>query len=244
MKDIAYKKMDEFSGKHFWYVGRNNILLDFIDIIMDDSIERILDYGCGAGELMSNLNIAHPSKEIHGADISEQAIDFCNSRGHETVLNLNIEEPKENYYDLVLCLDVIEHISDDVDFLYKMRNLLRSGGQLLITVPAYEILWSGEDFVSNHFRRYTKKNLKNKLIKAGFGIDKISYYNFLLFFPVVVVLLTKRIFRPRSMYESDIEDINRIINRILIWIFSSEKWLLRFMTFPFGASIIGIAKKK
>jgi len=244
MQEVAYKKMDEFSDNHFWYVGRNNIILSLIDIIMNDSVERILDYGCGTGELLNNLNIIYPSKEIYGADISELAIDYCSSRGLDTVINLNIDEPKENYYDLVMCLDVIEHISDDVEFLCKMHKLLRSGGKLLITVPAYDILWSGEDYVSKHFRRYTRKILKNKINNAGFRINKISYYNFLLFFPLVIVLVVKRIFRPRSMYESDIVDMNKLTNRILTWIFSSEKWLLRFMTFPFGASIICIAKKK
>jgi len=243
MQEAAYKNMDEYANRHFWYVGREKILLSLIDVMMNDSVERILDYGCGNGELLNSLNEVYSKKEIYGADISEKALNYCMSRGLLNVFDLNSDQPKNNYYDLILCCDVLEHIPDDFGFLKRLNDLLREGGKILITVPAYDFLWSGEDYVSNHYRRYTMKSLKNKISKTGFRIDKISYYNIFLFFPVVLVLITKRIFRPKTMYISDIENVNSYMNNILTWIFASERWLLKSMSFPFGASIITIAKK-
>jgi len=85
---------------------------------------------------------------------------------------------------------------------------------------------------------------KNKIIQAGYKIVKISYFNIFLFIPLVCVLLFKRIFYPKTMYESDLQDINKLTNQILTYIFSSERWLLKLISFPFGASIIAIVKKE
>ncbi len=244
MKEVAYKKMDEYANRYFWYVGREKIILSLVDTIIDDSVDRIIDYGCGTGELINKLNNIYKNVEVFGADISEKALFYCRDNGINNVLNLNIEKPKKNYYDVVLCLDVIEHIENDTDFLNKVYDLLRIGGKLVLTVPAYNFLWSGEDYISNHIRRYTKGEIKNKIIQAGYKIVKISYFNIFLFIPLVCVLLFKRIFYPKTMYESDLQDINKLTNQILTYIFSSERWLLKLISFPFGASIIAIVKKE
>lgn len=243
MKDVAYEKMAEFEDSHFWFVGREQICLSLIDSIMHNSAERILDYGCGTGKLLERLQKTYKEKEIYGADISDKALDYCRKRGASNVFNLKKAEHQANYFDLVTCLDVLEHVREDVDLLIQIRKLIRNEGRLLITVPAYEFLWSGEDYVSSHIRRYTRRMLKRKLSQAGFHISKISYFNTFLFLPLVFVLLTKRIFRPKTMYASDVQDVNSFVNKVFTKIFASERWFLKYISLPFGASIIAIAKK-
>jgi len=233
--------MAEVENSHFWFVGREKICLSLINSIMHNSPGRILDYGCGTGRLLQRLQEIYKKNEIYGADISDKALDYCQRRGTSNVFNLKKVAPWANYFDLVICLDVLEHVRNDVDLLIRIRQLLRNGGRLLITVPAYEFLWSGEDYVSKHIRRYTRRMLRRKLAQAGFRTSKISYFNTFLFLPLVFVLLSKRIFRPTTMYTSDIQDINSFGNKVLAKIFASEEWFLKYVSFPFGASIVALA---
>jgi len=244
MQEIAYKMMKEHAGRHFWYDGREKIILGLLEDIIDNSVERIIDYGCGTGKLISSLTSIYPKKEIHGADISESAIEHCMQSGLTNITNLNINEPKKQYYDLILCCDVLEHILDEEEFLNRLKAMLRTEGKILFTVPAYNILWSGEDYVSKHFRRYTKRRLIKTLARTEMSAIQSSYFNILLFFPLLGVLLMKRVFQPRSMYKTDIGNMNRVANLILAWIFASERWLLKYVSLPFGASIIVVAKTK
>ena len=192
MKDVAYEKTAEFEDVHFWFIGREKICFNLIDsIIYNSSIQRILDYGCGTGNLLKKLQKTYQEKVIYGADISDKALEYCQRKGISNIFNLRETEPQITCFDLVICLDVLEHVDEDVELLIRIKELLRDGGKLLITVPAYEFLWSGEDYVSEHVRRYTRKMLREKLSEAGFHTNKISYFNTLLFLPLVSVLLAK-----------------------------------------------------
>ena len=243
MKKIAYKKMFEFEDKHFWFVAREKICQSLIDdIIYNSSVGRILDYGCGTGKLVEKLQKLYQNKEIYGVDIFNKVLSIAQKRKIANIIDLKKRHPPKNYFDLILCLDVLEHVKDDLALLRHLKTLLRKNGKLLLTVPAYNFLWSGEDYVSNHIRRYTRVKLKKKISQSGFRIKKISYFNTFLFFPLIAVLLTKRIFQPRTMYLSDIQNIPESLNKILTRIFVSEKYFLKFASFPFGASIIVVAE--
>ena len=247
MKDIAYEKMVEFDSNHFWYIGREEIVLSFISNNMNDSIERILDYGCGAGRLVGELQKKYNDKEIVGADSSDKSLGYCRDRGILKLVDLKKRNNFHNDVDMIVCLDVLEHIEDDEELLIKIKTMLRAGkekGLLLITVPAYDFLWSGEDYVSRHFRRYTKRVLYNKLLKVGFEVRRISYFNTLLLLPYVFLLVGKRILLPKTMYQSDFKNVNKYLNKFLAKIFSLEKLFLNNISFPFGASIVVVAKKK
>tara|TARA_Y100000031_G_scaffold21439_1_gene22192 strand:- start:303 stop:1046 length:744 start_codon:yes stop_codon:yes gene_type:complete len=247
MKDIAFEKMFEFDSNHFWYIGREEIALSFISNNMNDSIERILDYGCGTGRLIVELQKKYNDKEIVGADSSDKSLGYCRDRGILKLVDLKKENNFHNDIDMIVCLDVLEHIEDDEEFLIKMKTMLRAEkekGLLLITVPAYDFLWSGEDYVSRHFRRYTKRVLYNKLLKVGFEVRRISYFNTFLLLPYVFLLVGKRILLPKTMYQSDFKNVNKYLNKFLAKIFSFEKLLLNKVSFPFGASIVVVAKKK
>jgi hypothetical protein len=126
--------------------------------------------------------------------------------------------------------------------LQYLSELLNKNGQILITVPAFDFLFSNKDKVLRHYRRYNKKNIK-KIISKYFNITKLSYYNFFLFIPLAIYIICSKIFRVNFIDFVE-KKPNIILNSILFQIFHSEKFLLNFLNFPFGLSLIVLAKKK
>jgi len=147
----------------------------------------------------------------------------------------------EGLFDVITALDVIEHIDDDVGSLKAMHSLLKPDGKIVITVPAYMFLWSSFDEINEHKRRYTRPELREKLIEAGFTIEKISYYNTLLFPAVFIVRMLNIILNRDGA--SDIDMPSKPVNSILGFIFGLEKYLLRAFNLPFGVSVLAVVKK-
>ena len=158
------------------------------------------------------------------------------------LISMGFVTDNKEFFDLILVADVIEHVEDDMAILQYLSELLNKNGQILITVPAFDFLFSNKDKVLRHYRRYTKKNIK-KIISKYFNITKLSYYNFFLFIPIAISIICLKIFRV-SFIDSVEKKPNIILNSILFQIFHSEKFLLNFLNFPFGISLIVLAKKK
>ncbi|MFN3781699.1 MAG: class I SAM-dependent methyltransferase, partial [Candidatus Kapaibacteriota bacterium] len=114
-------------------------------------------------------------------------------------------------------------------------------GKLVVTVPAYQWLWSNHDVLHMHRRRYTKKHLLRVLNQSGFQVIYISYFNFFLFIPAVI----KRFSSKKSNLENQppVDPVSNSVNKVLTKIFLFEKFFLPRVRFPFGLSIIAIAKK-
>ena len=164
------------------------------------------------------------------------------------LLDLSRDQLKKNpfgkKFDFITMLDVIEHIKDDVQYLFMISNWLTDGGILFLTVPAYQWLWSGEDYVSQHVRRYSRKRLEETVLKAGFVIDKISYFNTFLFPTQALVILIKRLFSSKSKTQTNLQEIPEFINSTLQNIMSAESPLLNQMDLPFGGSILCVCRKR
>ena len=145
-------------------------------------------------------------------------------------------------YDYILLADVLEHIKDDDLALKKLKKLLKSGGQILITVPAYNFLFSKKDEALKHFRRYDYGKIKN-LVAKNFKILRITFFNSLLFLPIALITLILKILR--ADYIDNVENTpNKFLNCLLYSIFKSELIFLKYVDFPFGVSIIIIGEKK
>lgn len=248
MQPEAYEINYQYEETHWWFVARREIIVS----VLQASIPRetrpdtprlsILDYGCGTGGLTQTLA---PFGEITGVDESGQAIAFCHKRGMNNVQR--IDSPRDlpsAAYDWVTSFDVLEHVEDDVGLLREFRRALKPGGRLLLTVPALSILWSGEDEVSRHLRRYTKRELIQKLRAGGFEVQKATYFNSLLFPGVLAVRLFNRWFRPSSWNESDIKPVSPFLNTLLCRIFALERHLLRRARLPIGVSLLAVGKKQ
>jgi len=237
-----YRIFFEIQKKHWWFTSKKEIILDTIARYTNLKQESaILDIGCGSGLM---LNALEEIGNTSGMDMSDDAIQFsqeiCKGPIKKGFLPNNVPYP-ENQFDLITALDVIEHIDDDVQSLRTIRSLLTQNGTAIITVPAYMFLWSHFDELNEHKRRYTLPELKDKLKLADLRIEKISYYNTLLF-PIAYMVrkLNNLLGRDGA---SDIDMPGKTVNTILTKIFSSEKSLLRFCNLPFGVSILAVVKK-
>ena len=237
-----YRMFFVVQKKHWWFVTKKEIVLDAIDRYFNQHTGvKVLDIGCGSGLM---LNALEHVGQTFGMDMSDDAISFS-----KEIFNGKVEKGflpdqipyAENYFNLITALDVIEHVDEDVDSLKAIRGHLVADGKDVITVPAYMFLWSKFDEMNEHKRRYTLTELNAKLEQAGFTVEKISYYNTLLFPVVFVVRMLNNLFKRDG--SSDVDMPNAPLNFVLKKIFGLEKYLLRFINLPFGVSILAVVKK-
>ncbi len=226
---------------HWWYRVRRDLIHDLIHAHLDLGRRlSILDVGCGGGALMKELEIYG---NVFGVDFSDTAIDFCKRRNITNVQKSGIEllPFPAGHFDLVLAMDVLEHIPKDDDGVREVFRVLKSGGILIVFVPAFMFLWGITDELSQHYRRYTIAQVSSIVESKGFTVVRKSYFNTFLFIPIAGLRLLVRLFRIKTRDENKIG--GRFINKILYMIFSIERLILRYINMPFGVSCMIVAKK-
>ena len=243
MQQHTYSIMYEVEGKHWWFFGRRKIIEGFVEKICRDIGKRkprILDVGCGTG---ANLQMLSQFGAAEGVDVSSEALEFCRARGLTNVKQGAAETLPHGdaSFDLVTGLDVIEHLDDDVAGLREMRRVLRPGGRALLFVPAFMFLWGVQDDISHHRRRYDLRELKQKVNEAGLSVERVTYANITFFWPILLGRLLMRLTRIRPSSENNINigALNGLLGRIL----GAEGWWLQRMNFPFGVSIVCVARR-
>ena len=244
MEKDSYKTLYQIEDKHWWFVARRNIIYYLIKRIIQPSGEiKILDIGCGTGR---EIDFFESLGEVIGIDKSQDALDFCKQRGLGTkTIQMDARELTfENAtFDLILCLDVLEHIAHPGMALSEAYRVLKPGGYAVFTVPAFMFLWSEHDKKMGHYRRYTIEEFRQSLKKASFDIIKISYFDTFLFPIIFLIRKLKNILKISKGVTSESFVPRGALNYILKYIFESEKYFLRRLRFPLGVSIIAIVKK-
>ncbi len=241
MKSVHYETLYSHEVKHWWYAVRRCLVHNLIRTYTNGSDLAILDIGCGTGALTKELERYGTAT---GIDFSQQAVDFCKSRGVKDVRLGSVEEtgcPPDSF-DAVLCLDVLEHLPDDETGMTEIYRVLKPGGTAIIFVPTFQSLWSVTDNVSQHYRRYRLPILVEKFERLGFTTLRRSYFNTFLFPLIALVRISVRLLGIKM--ESEAETGDGLVNKILFVIFDLERRCLKFMNFPFGVSGMIIAKKK
>jgi len=244
----------EIEERHWWFVARRAIIRSIIEWIAPPGEMRvIIDVGCGTGANIASLAADY---RCAGIDTTEDAIRFARSR-FPGVTYVQGEFPNglDGFLpkvDVLLCMDVIEHIEDDRGFVAKLAERLRPGSHLLLTVPADMTLWSQHDVTNDHFRRYDRQSFER--VWAGLPVAPrlISYFNSRLY-PLVksVRLLSK--FR-RSAYGRDGTDFKMpapVLNRLLQRVFQGETdTLLKAIdhptvgTYRHGVSLLALLRRE
>ncbi|HEV2033372.1 MAG TPA: methyltransferase domain-containing protein [Candidatus Dormibacteraeota bacterium] len=231
---------------HWWFVGRRRILLTILNRYIGAGTQggrRILDVGCGTGTMLIYLA---RFGNAQGVDIDEEAIEYCHARGLTQVSQSAADSlPFSNdTFELVTVLDVIEHIDDDVGVLREVRRVLRPGGRLLVTVPAYMFLWGRQDRVNLHKRRYVAPELRKRLQSAGFEVERLTYLNAFMFPAIAAIRLISRLLPAPAENTSDFAfPAPRPLNAVLSAVFGSERYILSRLNIPFGVSIMALARK-
>ena len=220
---------------HWWFQARKKIIDQIISKAKLKKKNNILDFGSGSGV---NLDILkkYGYVDVHEKNKFARSIIKKNKKVKNVYWNLKL---KRNFYDIILLADVIEHVKKPKILINNLKKFLKKDGQIIITVPAYQFLFSKKDKVLGHYRRYNKSRLKAELSK--FKIEEISYFNTFLSLPIIIVTLLNKLFK-RDYIKKVETTPNFILNNILYLIFKTEKNFLKYFNFPFGISIYVLAK--
>ena len=234
MEDRLYALMRAAEEDHWWFIGRRAVIEVLLERAGPPRPARVLDVGCGTGR---NLELYSRLGEAEGVDPSERAVEFCRGRGLAGVRRaVATELPFEDgRFGMVAATDVVEHIADDRAALAEMCRVTARGGSLVLTVPAYRWLWSGEDVRLQHHRRYTLRGLRRVAAAAGWEPIWGTYFNTLLLPPIALV----RTLRRRSHDDSpELELAPRVLNGALSLPMRLEARLLGAgLRLPAGVSI-------
>jgi SAM-dependent methyltransferase len=186
--------------RHWWYQGRRRVLERAIARLGLPPRARILDAGCGSGRNM--VELAHHGV-VTGVELSGTSVQLARERGAGEVLEGSVMDMPfdDASFDLCLSLDVIEHLEDDLGALRELRRVTAPGGALLVTVPAYQWLWSGHDEINHHHRRYNRRTLLAAAEGAGWRVESSAHFNSLLL-PVAILLRAMERFRPSTTKSS------------------------------------------
>jgi SAM-dependent methyltransferase len=242
MDPALYEQHARLEDSHWWFLGRRRLVLAELARYAGANAGRILDIGCGTGGMLPQYAAFGAAL---GLDPSEEARDACTRRGVPFVRGSGAQLPfKDGSIDVITALDVIEHVPDDTGLLREMRRVLRPGGVLLLTVPAYQFLWSQHDVFNHHQRRYRRSRLQALLRSSGFEIAKLSYYNTTLFPAAMLRKATMRVDkRSASPAASHLDEVRAPLNTLLRWVMAAEQPLIERFDMPFGASIISVARR-
>jgi SAM-dependent methyltransferase len=241
MDEALYHRFYEIESTHWWFVARREIILRYVRHQFPSGPKpSLLDAGCGTGATLAE---AERDFNAYGMDTSPTAIALCRSRGLENVQVCTLDEyPTDRLFDVIMLLDVIEHVSDDHEILRDAYERLRTGGHLLVTVPAYRWLWSSHDIVNHHYRRYTAKQVRMVVSESGYVVSHLSYFNTFLFPVAAIRRIASRVFRVHAADDFIVPP--GPINALMKTIFRSEGIILPYVRLPFGLSVFCWARKK
>jgi len=242
MRKLTYDIEWEIQGSHWWFQGRRRLLKCLLSRKEIQKNCPLIDIGCGVGSNLSFLQslgfrAIGVDSEIYSLSLAKRrlsAIPLING----DLLKLPF---KTNSVELVIATDILEHLQDDIRGIKEIHRVLKQEGKVVLTVPAFQFLWGIQDDVGKHQRRYSKKQLEEKMEMEGFKILRSSYFNFFLFFPI---LLSRRFIHLFSLRINSENRINApFINFFLKRIFFLESSILKYFSFPFGVSIYCVAEK-
>jgi SAM-dependent methyltransferase len=224
--------------RHWWYRGRRRILRATLDSLELASPCRILDAGCGSGRTLDELA---DYGDACGVDLSQAAVNATRARGHEAQLGAVAELPFDDAsFDLVTCLDVVEHTFDDRQTLSELRRVTRPGGALVVTVPAHPLLWSAHDEANLHYRRYTRSSLLDAAVDSDWTVGTTTYFNAALLAPAAVVRLARR---HAATDQSELRLTPPVLDRMLELPSRAEAALLRAgIRLPVGLSLLAVLR--
>ncbi len=251
--DLNTSGMDRSFYKNYFKIEKEHWLMKIRRTIVQDSLDRylgkapkhtkLLDFGCGSGIFVEELEKA--GFDAHGVDISDEAVRFGALQGIKNLSTIDSHKINfpDNTFDVVLSMDVLEHLEDEEWALKEIERILKPNGIFVVMVPAYMFLWGVQDEVAHHYRRYTK----GTLLKVVNGTTKLktirsTYFNTFLFAPIAVVRLLSRLFKIKGR-ESDFDLNSPMLNKILFSIFNFERTILKKINYPFGVSILALFKK-
>jgi SAM-dependent methyltransferase len=233
---IAYREL--FHG-HWWWRARERLILETIEAHRSrNGPETILDVGCGDGLFFDRLE---QYGKVEGIEMEPAAVS-SDSRWRNRIFIGPFDETFDlgRRYTLVLMLDVLEHFPDPIARLKWAGELLRPDGMLILTVPAFELLWTSHDELNHHYTRYTRRRLSEVVEDAGLRLEFARYFYHWMF-PVKLAVRFKEALLGA---EPETPSIPRAwLNRLLYGVSRIEQKTLGRLPLPFGTSLLAVAKR-
>jgi SAM-dependent methyltransferase len=225
---------------HFWYQVRRSLLQALLDGQRLPANARLLDVGCGTGG--NSLALA-PFGRVVGVDRASNALCLGRERPYASrvcadALHLPFRPAS---FDAVVALDLLEHLDDDLAGIVELGRVLRPGGLLVAFVPALDILWSYNDDFSHHRRRYTRGQFRARLEAAGLSVQRLTYFNTVLFLPILGIRLLAGAAKVQRRYEHEARP--GLLNDFARALFGLEIPWLRRRDFPIGVSLAAVARR-
>ena len=202
---------------------------------------RILELGCGTGH---NLAMLSGFGHVDGLELDDEARTLSEKRLGRKVMRSplpELSEVKDADYDLIGAFDVIEHIDDDDDALAAIAAKLKPGGKFMMTVPAHPWMWTAHDVANHHKRRYSKRSLKALVEGSPMRLDRIGYFNSLLF-PIAVA--ERAVSKLRGKDDGDVSLPPAPLNAALEAVFAAERYLVGRLPLPPGLSLFAVASAR
>jgi 2-polyprenyl-3-methyl-5-hydroxy-6-metoxy-1,4-benzoquinol methylase len=239
MDPLAVQAMIAAESAHPWYRARLFFVENALSSFETKDV-KILDFGCGSGaalDVCKRLGFA----QTLGLDVSDDCVESTKRRGiRAEKIGLEFPEVKEDF-DFIICLDVLEHLQDDVNYLSKLKDMLKDNGSILVSVPAHQFLWSSHDDLNHHFRRYSRKSFMRLVSESQLKIVEIRYWNSLLFPLFVFSRILNRISRSSASNEFNVPP--KFLSEILFFILKQEV-MHKFFGHLVGLSIVATLRAK
>lgn len=235
--------MAERERTYWWHLGRLRIIEAYIQKALKQKKNvKILNIGCGTG---GTINMLETFGVTDNVDISDDAIKFMKQSGFKRITKVDgIKLPfKNKSYDMVGAFDVLEHIDKQVEALKEWKRVLKDDGAIIVTVPAYQWLWTDHDVSLHHMRRYTIKRLNIAANQAGLKAEKKSYAIVFSLPLVIGFRLMNKLMHRKTDSETSYVDVPDWTNSLFSNLLYGEAKLHKKISFPAGTSVIAIFRK-
>ena len=235
--------MAEHEQAYWWHLGRLRIIETYLRVArLPSQKAKLLNVGCGTGGTVPTLE---KFGAVDNVDTSDQAIAFMKQRGYSRVTKVHGTALPftGGSYDLVVAFDVLEHIEDHLGALREWSRVLKDDGAIVLTVPAYQWLWSGHDVALGHHRRYTAQRLKAAAALTGLRPQKMSYAIIFSLPLVIGFRLLGRLRGESADAEASYVSLPGWLNRLFTALLYGEAKLHGHMGFPAGTSVVAIFRK-
>ncbi len=248
----------------WWYRGMRRIARVVVPRLYAAPGARVLDAGCGTGANLLDLRASWSREKTGGdsqpaafagigVDLSMDAVWFCRSRktgplARATITRLPFPDAT---FDFLHSRDVLVSVEDDEGALRELFRVCKPGGALFLGVAALPVLRGEHDRAVQSIRRYGKGELREKLSRAGFLVERVTFANFLLCPTILAHRLLRRALKPAQSDAEAVSDFaysgasagRGALNALLYRVLCLESWLLRFVNLPFGVTLMALAKR-
>jgi SAM-dependent methyltransferase len=243
MEKAYARKLAQLEKFRWWNVARRRIIVHVLKTFYGAASGDILEIGCGAG---ANFEALSDFGQLFAVEPDAELLRLARKKNLAQAVEKGSLPDALPFigrrFDVILLLDVLEHVENESSAIKAVLQRLKPGGKVLVTVPAYRFLWSEIDIDSRHFRRYRRRELLHKLQFDGFNVIYSTYFNTILFPPILAVRIFNKILGVNDRL--DLHLPKHGINTLLTDIFATERFLMPWISFPFGVSILAMAQKR